>query len=444
MTNRSLTDEQRRLLQRWFDGELAGGEHRRAEELIDSSNAAAEYVERLEEVRTAAGIAIAEVEAIGRNGLSTEQLVAAAHEAPPLTEEAIDELAPLLERYHDGETTPAETRSVEQLRAERNDVRDFLEGLEFLGDSTRAAGREVAEGANLDRIWEGVDRDIRFESPDRKAPSYRPERDQRLLHRYADGELGGERRNLVEHWLETDDEARATLEAIETLGEAARGASHEARDGVELDGIWEGVEERLDEETAGAGESGNVVSIDRGRRTGDESPEEAESTEADSASQAASGGVVEWIGDYRQGAVGAAAAAAVLLAAAALFGPRLFEKERVVVKEKETVVIVDSVEYGAGSTVAVDGPMKEVGSKPEPDDGAEKEDKPTVIWLLDSNGDDEGGADERDEDDAEPATSPGNGGSDDGPSSSEEDAGSSDGADGTDGEGDDDKPGQPI
>ena len=381
MSSQSLTESQRELLQRWFDGELAEGERRRAEDLLQSSEAADSYIEALEEIRSAATIAFdTSLEAVSQE-LSSANLVEAAIDAPPLEDLPLLELAPVLERYHDGEVTEAERRTIEKLRRKRTDVADYLEHLAFVGETVRAANEEAAQKVDLDSVWSGVERDLTYEDAE-EAPDYRAERDQSLIHRYVDDELDEWRSEQVQEWLDDDSEAADTARQIEKLGDATRIAFEEAGADVDLDGMWSEVASRLDADDTEETDDADVVSIDRAR---DDGGAQAAGSEADEAS---GGKVVGLFSQYGQALVGAAAATLLVLGAIALFGDKLFPGQTVV-KEK-TVVIVDSVEYESGSSVVVDSPMKQVRAKSQKeskDDEDDKDEKPTVIWLLDSNGD---------------------------------------------------------
>ena len=387
MTDDSLTYRQRELLQRWFDDEVDGPEAGRAEELLESSAAARGYVERLREVRSAAEIAFGEAHQSRGVELSAEEITRRAEAASPLVELPLEELAPLLERYHDAEVTPEEQAAVEGLLVERDDVVDYLENLDFLARAIQTADTQASRGVTTDGIWDGVQRSLSFEH-DESPPDYRPERDQALVHRYVDGELDEERRAQVEQWLDDpESEASRSVETIRRLGDAARAGFDRAGERADLDAIWEGVDQRLEAE---ADEGAEVVSFDEARRERTERDETSseEGASKDTAStggqSAEGGGMVEWLGQYGQALVGAAAATLIVVGAAALFDLQLFQQERVV-KEK-TVVIVDSVQYESGSSVVVDSPMKQVGGAAAGENAEKKGDKPTVIWLLNSNG----------------------------------------------------------
>ena len=370
MTDASLTTKQRDLLQRWFDGELAEDRVPEAEALIEDSQAAAAYVASLESMQQITrGLAD---EARGGPGWSVEETVSKAVDAPPAADEPLRELAPLLERYHDGEVVEAEAALVRRLRRRRDDVADYLKGLEHLGDAVRGADEASRDGIDFDAQVQAV-----LEAVDSQAPAFDRDEHAEWLHRYADGELDGERRQIVEKWVdEGHPEVTDALETLDALGQTTRAAFDEAG-GHNIE-LWDAVADAIDDDEEESGGSAEVFRLD----------------------------------DYRQGIAGAVAAALVLITAGALFGDRLFPwGERVV--EKKTVVIVDSVEHSEGSSVLIDSPMQEAGASESADDpkkatkkaGEASEDKPTVIWLLDSdeNNDDaksggtEDGSDQQDE-----------------------------------------------
>jgi anti-sigma factor RsiW len=351
MADASLTAKQRDLLQRWFDGELPAEKVSEAEALVEDSQAAAAYVETLESMRQITrGLADEER---GEPGWSVEETVSKAMDAPTAADEPLRELAPLLERYHDGEVIDAEAALVRRLRRRRDDVADYLRGLEQLGDAVRGADEASREGIDFDAQVHAV-----LEAVDSQTPAFDPDEHAAWLHRYADGELDAERRRIVEGWLEEDHpEVTDALETLDAIGQSTRAAFDEAG-GQNID-LWDAVADAIDE---------------------DEDEASDESAE------------VFWLDDYRQGIAGAVAAALVLITVGALFGDRLFPwGERVV--EKRTVVIVDSVEHSEGSSVLIDSPMQEAGASESAEESTKarkktddaSEDEPTVIWLLDSD-----------------------------------------------------------
>ena len=260
MIHEELTYSQRELLHRWHDGELEGAEERRAEELVDSSQAARSYVESLEGIGAFARAAIDEAHPARSKRPTAESIVEAAEGAPPMADEPLADLAPLLERYNDGEVTEAERTAVDALRTEREDVDDYLGRLDWLGGAVRAADREIGESTDMGQMWEGVAARLDAGEAD-AAPDFEPARDAELIHRYADEEVDEAERRKVEGWLEdSSSEAAQMFEAIGQLGDATRLAFEEARADVDMDTLWEGVSERLDQQ-----EADNVVQLDGAR-----------------------------------------------------------------------------------------------------------------------------------------------------------------------------------
>lgn len=406
MAEVELTDRQRERIQRWFDGELEPSAREEVEELIETEPAAEEYLERLRELRSATEVAHDAIRRGAQSLSSAESIAEAAATAPPPEDQPLEELAPLLERYYDGETLDGETQTVERLLGEREDARVYLAALEELGDSVRAADRELVSAVDFDTFREDLGRRLDC------APG-----DPELIHRYVDGELEPQERTQVEEWLERNDEAAEAVSALRELREVARIATEEVRSRADMDGFWEGIESRIDEEKAADDDSATVVSLETERSDEDDSDLGAPLSAPDDTD----GSVVEFFSEYRSHLVGAAAAAVVLLAVAALVRPGLFQGERVVEKQKKTVVIVDSVEQKRGSSVVVDGPMRTVGARTggaksaDDEDGTEekgnqkKQEKPTVIWVLDEGDGDESASDEPEE---EPSESEGTGDND--------------------------------
>jgi anti-sigma factor RsiW len=396
MATEALTDDQRSLLLRWFDGELDNrAEVDRVEQLVETSGRARAFVETLEELQSSTVAAFDAALPADDELPGAPQVVERAIDADPLEESPLDELAPLLERYHDDEITDPARAAVERLVDRRDDVAAYLQHLETLGDATRAARDAALEEVELDGLRDDIDRDVAYTDHPDDPPAYDPNRDEPLLHRFVDGELPESKRDLVETWLEDDPDAARTVETLEDLGGAAEAAHQQATERVDFGSLRSDIDDRISELDSDADdhtddESADVVSLDSSRsdggRTGDS--QTADETHNDSDRPQTTG----WFSGYRQGLVGAAAAALLVAAAGVVFGTNLFENERVVVKEK-TVVIVDSVQYDKGSSVVVDSPMKKVSADNQTDSTASDdsssdnsgEEQPTVIWLLDSD-----------------------------------------------------------
>jgi hypothetical protein len=396
MATEALTDDQRDLLLRWFDGELDSREEvDRAEQLVETSDRARAFVDTLDHLQSSAVAAFDAARPAPDELPDPRQVAERAADADPLCELPFDELAPLLERYHDDEVTDPTRAAIERLVDRRDDAAAYLEQLETLGEATRAAQHAALEDAELDGLRGGIERDVAYADHPDDPPAYEPGRDEPLLHRFVDGELPESKRDLVETWLEDNPDAARTVETLEELSGAAEAAHCEATEQVDFESLRSDIDERISELSTGGDDqtgsgSADVVSIDSSRtdggRTGDTGTDTQ--TREDSSEPRSTG----WLSGYRQGLVGAAAAALLIAGVGVLFGTNLFENERVVVKEK-TVVIVDSVQYDKGSSVVVDSPMKKVsannqtGSTAAGDSSSDdsEEEQPTVIWLLDSD-----------------------------------------------------------
>ncbi|MFW5966602.1 MAG: hypothetical protein ACOCV2_03740 [Persicimonas sp.] len=394
MASRELTREQGLLLQRYHDGELSAAESVQAEQLLERERAARIYVRALEELRAAVEAADQQAWHNAREEAPTpDELVRLALEADDLCDEPLEDLAPLLERFHDGEADRAEMMVVQALVDERDDVAAYLANLEGLNQGLKAASAELTEGVDFDAMWRGIEAGIdahdRDESPedaprdaDADRTAFDPHRDLPLLYRYFDGEANEDEAARVEQWLASDDsEARAYVAALDEIKEGVSLAVEQVVDEAPVDQIASRVSEKLSDQSDQS--DGSVVSIQSAREDRDQSG-------------GSSGGDTQrgWWHDYRQAIVGGVAAAVVLVAAAALFQDQLFgPEERVVVEER--VVFVDDVESSPGSSVKIDGPTKKAGMNGDVPDEAEgaDEDDSTVIWLMDSEDGEEGAED---------------------------------------------------
>ncbi|MFB6262813.1 MAG: hypothetical protein ABEL76_04170 [Bradymonadaceae bacterium] len=161
MSDETLTEDQRRLLERWYDGEAGTVARRRAESLLESNDEAEAFVEALEE--------------LGEAARAADEAAATTFETPapesadeivgtdPLDEQPLEELAPLLERAIDGELTSAEAATVRQLRRAREDVADYLDTLETLGEAAQKGFDASAPADDLDDLADEVLEDLEAE-----------------------------------------------------------------------------------------------------------------------------------------------------------------------------------------------------------------------------------------------------------------------------------------
>jgi hypothetical protein len=377
MASQGLTTEQCELLQRFYDEELSAAESIRAEQLLERSAPARVFVRALAELSAAvrAGHELAWERAASRIP-SPARLAEMAAQAPGMLDAPLDELAALLERFHDGEADEAEAAWVRALLEERADAAAYLAGLDQIAEDLRAAGQVMVDDVDFDGFWDkisaGIDADAgagvdaeRDELPD-ELPEFDPSEHLLLLHRYADDETDAAEAARVEGWIEQGDpQVREYLAALDEIKLGVTVAAETACEQVALRDIWTGVAEAIDEsaaEVAGEDKSGAApISLENERRK--------------------RGG---WLGEYRQAIFGAAAAAVVLAGVVGLFQDRIFgPPERVIVEKtiEKRVVIVETVEYSPGSSVMIDSPMTRVNMKA---DDRQKV-NPTVIWLFESD-----------------------------------------------------------
>ncbi|QDG51239.1 hypothetical protein FIV42_10955 [Persicimonas caeni] len=390
MAPQGLSREQCLLLQRHYDGELSAAESVQAKQLLERSASARVYVRALEElthsVRAASELAWEDAEsAMPAPTVLTELAVSAGDP----TQAPLEELAPLLERFHDGEADEAEMAFVTALLDEREDAVDYLAGLDEIGHGLRVAGEELAEDVDFDGFWDGIAAQIGADTSGAgtagadSAPTdevaFEREAHLVLLQRYVDDEVSCEEAARVERWLdEGNAEVKAHLDVLAELHLGVNVAIETACEEADLRGIWTGVEAAIAEDAADA----EVVSLDSAR--------------ADRRSGSRGTSSTSWFSEYRQAIVGGLAAAVVLAGLVGLFKDQIFgPQERVIVEKR--VVVVEQVEYSPGSSVMIDSPMKQASAE------SDGEEDPTVIWLFDSG--DEASADEApaEQDEAAPA-----------------------------------------
>lgn len=359
---KSLTTEDRALLQRYYDGdELSEDRVEAVQRLLSDSSSARVFMTTLEELTLAAQAAEEYVwESSGAPDAA--HVASAAASASALVEEPLEALAPLLERFHDGEVVAEEMAAVSALLEERDDVADYLAGLEEIGSGVVHGEREAVARVSFDGFWDAVSGRL-----DSEAAAYDAEEHRVLLYRYHDDEATPSEREQVEGWVASGvAEVVDTLAALSEVRLAATAGIELAQDRADLSTLWHNIEDALDDEIESKGE--NVVSFERARRE--------------------KKGFVQ---EYRQALVGAVAAAAAVAMVLGVFSEQILGPREKVIVEK-TVVIVDSVEYAPGASVMVNSPMQPasaVVTSAGADEDAEDA-EPTVIWLLDSAGDDSG------------------------------------------------------
>lgn len=371
MTRTTLTYDEALLLQRHVDGETTSQEEDRAQDLLERSSPARVYAAALGELRIA--LQMAEEAAWERAELpSPEEWVDLARDSAGWAEADLDELAPILERFHDGEVDPAEAATVVALMEERDDVAEYLSELDRLSAGVRSAG-EAGADVDFDGLWAGIAAQIEGDKSTAPAPidSFDPVESTVLIHRYHDQEVSDEERRRVDGWLKGGDaEVDGLLGAMAEIHIGVNAGLEVAQEKVDFTDIWTAVESHLDEIDAQNAAS-NVVSLDKAP--------DSQARRADSNS---------W-----NKPVFASAAAVALIIMGSLIGPQLWQPEQVI--ETRTVVIFDSVESAPGSSVMIHSPQ--LASH----DGEENDDLP-ILWVMDDDGDEEYDSDFDDDFDEHP------------------------------------------
>lgn len=401
MSKQGLTGDEKRMLERLHDAQGGASERAQAERLIAQSSLARGYMSALKEVRL--GVLGAE-QAMWEGGgerLEVEQVVGRAWCDDPMAGRSLEELSPLLERFHDGEASAEEIEEVEQLRACREDVAAYLEGLSELELGVLGAQEEALSGVDFARFWGELEgrieeerrphvaasseraegRVVSFPGVTRERPMFNNEDHQVLLYRYHDGEVSEQEVAQVKAWQEIDPGVALTLGALEELHLATTVAMEQAVDRLDGGLLWERLEAGLDALDAEQEAGPKVASLSEAR----------ERKEAASAARS----------NHRREVMIALAAVVFTVFGVGLFKEQLFGPSEVVVEK--TVVIVDSLEYGDGTSVMVTGPMQSASMVVEPKKaqadeaatvGEEDEEEgatPTVIWLIDPMEEGEGG-----------------------------------------------------
>ncbi len=364
----AVTKQQRDLLTRWFDGELDGErEAKEVEALIESDEDARLWISVLKEIRFATRGAFRE--ARDRADLASGAEVAdRAADVPPVSQLPLEQLAPLLEAYHDDAVTEPERRVVDRLCEEREDVETFVDGLDRLGESVRLATSAGVSGSGSVELWDDIASEI--DGIDRE----------KLLMRYVDGELDGADLERAESILADEgpegDEARRLVDHLDELGDAVRAADHEIVD-TDLGEIWAGVDDALADEWRA--DEADVIDfsseVSSGGASSDSHDSEHDGPKAGTQSEPEHAGrVVPLFSEYGQAIAGAAAAVVFMMAGGLLYqnfmagdaGPQ------------KQVVIVDNYEEKSSSVHV--RPVKPTGTQ---DEGGESK----VIWLSDQDKD---------------------------------------------------------
>lgn len=402
MTTQGLAQSEKHLLERYHDGVLVGEERDRAEMLLAQVSVARDFASSLKEISTATRAAEQELWAQSDAPSSEALWQAAMQPCEPLMTQDVSALSPMLVRFHDGEVTEQEAAEIVELMGAREDVSAFLGGLGELELGVQGATKEAVDAVDFGGFWgkleQAIDAEqestqepqelpeapnvLSFPQSTRERPSFNDDDHQVLLYRYHDGEASADECRQVQAWQEIDPKVAATLGALEELELAARASMELAEEHIEPGLMWSMIEGRLGEEEH------NVASLAAHR--------EAKRAEAATAP----------VSNHRREMFIALAAVLCTVMGVALFGDGLFSGDKVIVEK--TVVIVDSLEYGDGTSVMVTGPMQtasmEVDGSDEvidDEDSLDEEATPTVIWLIDPEAD----VQERDEDVAPPGDS---------------------------------------
>lgn len=363
MKKQELTYREQNLLQRHFDGELEGAEAMAAEELLAQSVAARVFLASLEEL----ALAVRESEALvweSAGVASSEEIAEIAAKSSALSERSLVELAPLLERFFDGEADEVESIFVAGLIDEREDVAAYLEQLDELRGGLREIGTTLGADVDFGDFWRGIDARLGDGAESAAEDRYDADEHAVLLYRFHDEQVDDAERSRVEGWLAANEpEVKQTIAALAELNVAVNASVELAQERVDLSAMWSGVEARLD-------------ALEQ---------EESASERVEKVAEVAAESRVVSLASVRSERRGwgrpamAFAAAVTLLLLGGLLAERILGSETVIIKER-TVVIVDSVEHGPGVRVDINSPIEQAGQV-----GEEEEDFPTVIWLLDAD-----------------------------------------------------------
>ncbi len=391
MTEEKMKRKEALLLQRYVDGEARGEALGEAKALLEELPAARVYVSVLESL--AEGVRAAEAEVWERAELeSPETWARLAHESQELVDETLDELAPLLERFHDGEVGATERAVVLGLIDERDDVAAYLEELQSLSQGVQHL--EVGEEVDFDGFWEGIaaeigaDEGAEINGRDSDAniaavEAFEPRIHTEMVQRYHDGEVDAAEKRQVEAWLESGhSQVVDCLEGLHEVEQSVQVAIEEMLEEAPPEGVWEGVEEVINAEA-----SGKVVDL----RKRDEAKKDR-AVEAKKAKKS-----------LFERPIFAVAAAVALVTAGALIGPLILGGQAEEI-QTERIVIFDSIESAPGSSVMVRSPQladhgidsdveiqtaQEFGVSQPAIQAEDDEAPPTVLWLMDDEDEDD-------------------------------------------------------
>jgi hypothetical protein len=150
-----LSKAERELLSRHHDGELTKSEREQAEALLEASAPARVFVGALEELRLAARYAEEELWEVA--SLPSAQIIAELARSVADAAQSLEELAPLLERFHDGEVDGVERAFVVALINERSDVADYLATLDGLSTDFKELSSLLGSKADFGGFWDRLE-----------------------------------------------------------------------------------------------------------------------------------------------------------------------------------------------------------------------------------------------------------------------------------------------
>ncbi len=341
-------------IQQFHDGEISEGS---VSELLTSSSHARVYLTALQELSGATKAAMEEAWEKADATNAVADWSEAAFGATRLLDMKIQELAPMLERFHDDEVSPMESASVLALMQERDDIVAYLENLDMLSGSVK--GVDFSEGVNFDGFFDKVAAELKLET---KAPSnvvrldhaFSYEEHAVLLQRFFDEEVTPREQQRVQSWIDSENEdVIGALEACEELSLATTIASEQAVEQADFSNLWASIESEISQTEEKSTQSEQVVQIGAFRE------KKAEAS---------------FFQKYQQ-SIFTAVAAVLLLG---VFGPQMFGSEKHTV---EKIVIIDGISSEPGTSVRIDAPMRPVSAQVEEDD----EEESTVIWITDES-----------------------------------------------------------
>lgn len=357
MTQENLTYEQALRLQRYVDRELPEEERAAIEAALATRPGWQIYVAALQELKLAVEMA-AEAAWEQAPAVDAATIARLAQAASDLSESSLDELAPMLERFHDGEVDEAEAAVIAALLESRDDVAAYLAELDAMSQSIR--GSDLSAGADFGDFWQKIEAGIdHAESDAREAPAkplnhparFDAEEHRVLLYRYHDNEVSAEERARVERWIAAGEpQVDATLGALAELHVGLNAGVELAQDTADFAELWEGVSAGIDRADAEEA-AGNVVSF--------------QDRQSDKAAAPRS---------LVQSPIFALAAAVALLICGAIVSQTFMQQEKIV--ETRTVVIFDSVEYAPGSSVMIHTPQL-TGLSAE-----EAAEEVPILWVM--------------------------------------------------------------